>query len=278
MLIGAHMSIAGGIYNSLYDAQKIGFNAVQIFVKNSRTWKAKPYDEDDVGQWFEAKKETGIKSIVAHSIYLVNLASDKSDTHSKSMEDMRIEMGKCDQLNIPYLVLHPGTNPDREHGLALIAKSLDKLYEDGFKVSIALEGAAGQGNNLGTTFEELAQIADQMKYKDKITFCLDTCHSFSAGYEFRTEEGYNHTISEFDRIIGLERLSILHINDSKYSLGSRKDRHEHIGKGMLGLEPFRFILNDKRLENIPKILETPKGEDFQFDKMNLKTLKELVNR
>jgi len=270
------MSISGGVYNAIKRGEELGCTAIQIFTKNARTWKGKPYSKQEIEKFYENLKRSEVKIVVAHNIYLVNLASENPALIQNSLEDMRDEMMRCDQLGVQVLVFHPGTHTNRKKGLKLIAKAIDTLYEDKFRVNLTLETTAGQGGNLGATFEEIAEIISQSSNSDKLNVCIDTCHIFAAGYELRTKSGYEKTLDAFDKIVGLNRLAVIHLNDSKYPLGSKRDRHEHIGKGYLGVEPFRFIINDSRFENVPKILETPQGGGTEFDKMNLEVLKKLV--
>ena len=276
LLLGAHMSISGGVYNAIKRGEELGCTAIQIFTKNARTWKGKPYSKQEIEKFYENLKRSEVKIVVAHNIYLVNLASENPALVQNSLEDMRDEMMRCDRLGVQVLVFHPGTHTNRKKGLKLIAKAIDTLYEDKFRVNLTLETTAGQGGNLGATFEEIAEIISQSSNSDKLNVCIDTCHIFAAGYELRTKSGYEKTLDAFDKIVGLNRLAVIHLNDSKYPLGSKRDRHEHIGKGYLGVEPFRFIINDSRFENVPKILETPQGGGTEFDKMNLEVLKKLV--
>jgi len=276
LLLGAHMSISGGVYNAIKRGEELGCTAIQIFTKNARTWKGKPYSKQEIEKFYENLKRSEVKIVVAHNIYLVNLASENPALIQNSLEDMRDEMMRCDQLAVQVLVFHPGTHTNRKKGLKLIAKAIDTLYEDKSRVNLTLETTAGQGGNLGATFEEIAEIISQSSNSDKLNVCIDTCHIFAAGYELRTKSGYEKTLDAFDKIVGLNRLAVIHLNDSKYPLGSKRDRHEHIGKGYLGVEPFRFIINDSRFENVPKILETPQGGGTEFDKMNLEVLKKLV--
>ncbi len=270
------MSIAGGVHLALERGAELGCSTIQIFVKNARSWRSKAYTQEVIANFAENQRKTGIAPVVAHSIYLVNLATEARELRERSIDDMRDEMSKCDQLNIPYLVLHPGTHQNEKIGLRLVAEALDELYSERFRVSVTLETTAGQGNNLGFRFEQIAEIIELAECGKNLSVCFDTCHVFAAGYELRTESGYERTFEEFNSIIGIEKLKVIHLNDSKYPLGSRRDRHEHIGKGELGLSAFSFIMNDKRFVGIPKILETPKGGGTEFDRMNIETLLKLV--
>jgi deoxyribonuclease-4 len=280
MLLGAHMSIAGGVFNAVIAGQKATCDAVQIFTKQSNQWKAKVLTDEEIEQFFKEQRKTKVKVVCAHDSYLINLASPDDALYNKSMESFKIELERCDILKIPQLVMHPGSHvgSGEETGLNRIADAINRIFDqlpDG-KASVCLETTAGQGTNLGYKFEHLAYIIDKVDDKNRISVCFDTCHTFGAGYELSDPGGYRATMKEFDSILGLKRLKIMHFNDSKKPFGSRKDRHEHIGKGEMGLEPFRNILNDRRLNRVPKILETPKGEDLQEDIENLKTLRSLI--
>ncbi len=278
MLLGAHMSIAGGVFNALLEGERIGCTTIQIFTKSSNQWRAKELGEEELDRYDAEQKRTGISPVVAHDSYLINLASPDPALLEKSREAFLEEMKRCEKMKIPYLVTHPGSHMGQgdDEGLKKVAQSLDWLHEraDGFKVRIALECTAGQGTNLGYRFEHLAKIMEHCAHPALVRICLDTCHLFGAGYDIRTPEAYEKTISEFDRIIGLKRLVAIHMNDSKKGLGSKVDRHEHIGKGLIGKKAFGLFVNDKRFEKIPKLLETPKENDM--DRINLGVLKRLA--
>jgi len=274
------MSIAGGVFNAFLSGKSVGCNTIQIFVKSNNQWRAKPLSDEEVEKYHQLQKETGINPVVAHDSYLINAASQDSALFAKSRDALKIELERCQKLKIPYLVMHPGSHlgAGEKVGLATIARAINEIFdqlEDG-GTKIALEATAGQGSNLGYKFEHLADIIGQVKEQKRMAVCMDTCHVFAAGYDIRTAEGYKNVMAEFDRIIGLPRLAAIHFNDSKKGLGSRVDRHEHIGKGELGKDAFGFFLNDLRLARIPKILETPKGPDYAEDKMNLKVLRSLI--
>ncbi|MCX6828425.1 MAG: deoxyribonuclease IV [candidate division Zixibacteria bacterium] len=282
MLLGAHMSIAGGVFNAPIAGKKATCDTVQIFTKSSNQWKAKPLTDEEIARFFEEQKNTGVTVACAHDSYLINLGSPDKELYKKSSEAFEIEYERCDMLKIPSLVMHPGSHlgDGEEAGLKRIADAFNRLFEKhpANKTVVCLETTAGQGTNLGYRFEQLAQIIDWVEDKPRIGICLDTCHVFAAGYPVQTEKDYKATMREFDTILGLERLKVIHLNDSKKVFGSRVDRHEHIGKGELGLEPFRFLLNDKRLSKIPKILETPKGDELLEDIENLKVLRSLIKK
>jgi deoxyribonuclease-4 len=278
MLLGAHMSIAGGVFNALLEGERVGCTTIQIFTKSSNQWRAKELADEELARYHNEQKRTGISPVIAHDSYLINLASPDSALLIKSREAFLEEMNRCEKLKIPFLVTHPGSHMGQgdDEGLKKVAESLDWLHErtDGFKVKVALECTAGQGTNLGYRFEHLARIIDLSAQKDRVRICIDTCHLFGAGYDISASESYEKTISEFNRIIGLKRLVVIHINDSKKGLGSRVDRHEHVGKGLIGKKAFGFVMNDKRFEKIPKLLETPKDNDM--DKVNLGILRRLA--
>lgn len=274
------MSIAGGVYNAVLHGRRAGCDVVQIFTKQSNQWRAKPLTGDEIEQFFQEQKGTGVKVACAHDSYLINLASPDDSLYKKSMDSFKLELERCDVLRIPYLVMHPGSHvgSGEDAGLKRIAEAFNRLFDQmpDSKTAVCLETTAGQGTNLGYRFEQLAQIIDMVADKTRMAVCFDTCHVFAAGYPLRDLNEYRKTMKEFDSILGLKRLKVIHFNDSKKPFGSKKDRHEHIGKGELGLEPFRNMLNDRRLAKIPKILETPKSEDLHEDIENLKILRSLI--
>ena len=281
MLLGAHVSISGGVFNAPSNGKEATCDVVQIFTKSSNQWKAKELTDDDREKFAAAQKETGVAVVCAHDSYLVNLASPDAELHRKSYDSFFDEMHRCDFLDIPNLVMHPGSHvgSGEEAGLHRIAESFNRMLDadpDG-KVTICLETTAGQGTNLGYSFEQLAQIIDLVGNKARMGICLDTCHIFAAGYPISTEAEYKSTIRQFDAVLGLARLRVVHFNDSKREFGSRVDRHEDIGKGHIGAAPFGYFLNDKRLAKIPKILETPK-ESAAEDIANLKVLRSLIKQ
>lgn len=278
MLLGAHMSIAGGVFNALLDGEKLGCTTIQIFTKSSNQWRAKELGEEEITRYFAEQKRTGISPVIAHDSYLINLGSPDEALLTKSREAFAIELERCEKLKIQYLVTHPGAHMGQgeEEGLKKIAASLDWVFEHtgDLKSKVALESTAGQGTSLGYRFEQLARIIELSAHPERIKVCIDTCHIFAAGYDISNEDGYQKTISEFDRIIGLKSLVVIHLNDSKKGLGSKVDRHEHIGKGFIGEKAFGFIMKDKRFEKIPKLLETSKENDM--DKVNLGILRRLA--
>ncbi len=278
--LGAHESIAGGIYKAIDRAQSIGCESVQVFVKSNRSWAVKPLTEEEIALFKERVQETGIHPVVGHTSYLLNPAAPDEDLWVRSRDTLIVELERCEALGIPYLVLHPGSHVGigEEEGLKRVAKALGEVHAacPGFRVQILLETTAGQGTNLGYTFEQLAWLLENTPEGDRMGICLDTCHVFAAGYELRTPEGYEATMEAFDRIIGLDRLKAIHLNDSRHDLGSHKDRHAHVGKGFIGLEGFRNVLNDPRLDGLPGLLETPKSPDLHEDAENLAVLRSLV--
>lgn len=280
MLLGSHMSIAGGVFNSLTSGKELGCTTIQIFTKSNNQWKARPLTAQEISEFRAKQKEYQISPVVAHDSYLINVASPDKTLQKKSMEALLIELQRCEALGISHLVMHPGSHvgTGEKEGIKRIAEALNWLHSEtkDFKTQIALETTAGQGTNLGYRFEQIAEIMDLTEQKKRLAVCLDTCHIFAAGYDIRTEAGCEKTIVEFDKIVGLDKLKVIHFNDSVKDFGSKVDRHEHIGKGKIGLEGFRFFMNDKRFEKIPKILETPKDEEGKFDRMNLATLRKLV--
>lgn len=279
-LLGAHMSIAGGVGNALLDGKKVDCDAIQIFTKSSRQWAAKPYTKDEIEQFRINQKETGIATVIAHDSYILNLGSPDAGLRKRSVAAFIDELERCEVLGVTNLVAHPGAHvgAGEAGGIKLIAKSLDEVHKGcpGYKVKVTLEITAGQGSNLGYRFEQIGAMIDATKESDRISVCFDTEHAFAAGYDIRTKEGYERTFAQFDDAIGLDRLAAFHLNDSKKEFHSRVDRHEHIGKGYIGVEAFRLLLNDKRFWGLPMCLETPKGPDLQEDRENLTLLRNLI--
>lgn len=279
MRLGAHESIAGGVHKAFDRAQSVGCDAVQIFVRPNRSWAVPPLTEEASARFRDRAAETEIRPVVAHSSYLLNLASPKDDLWHRSIDTLIIELERCDVLGVRWLVLHPGAHVDtgERSGLNRMAQALGDVHSAtrGLRARILLENMAGQGTRLGHRFEQLAWLLEHTVEGERLGICLDTCHAFAAGYELRTPEGYAATIESFDRTIGLERLKAIHLNDSKGELGSRRDRHEHIGQGHIGLEGFRQLLNDPRMERLPGLLETPKSDDLHEDRQNLSVLRSL---
>ena len=276
---GSHVSTAGGLELGLTRAAALELRSCQIFTKNERQWKAKPLEPDQIDRFHAAIEQTGIRLLVAHDSYLINVASPEPDKWERSREALREELDRCDALSIPYLVSHPGAHmgegPDA--GIARLIEAVNRIYDerpDG-KAMLLIETTAGQGTALGYRFEEIAAMIAGVEDKSRVGVCLDTCHILAAGYDIRTPEAYAETMAAFDATIGLSYLKCLHLNDSKRELGSRVDRHTHIGDGEIGREGFANFVNDDRLSALPGILETPKGKDDSEDRMNLATLASL---
>jgi deoxyribonuclease-4 len=280
ILLGAHMSIAGGVNMAIERARAINCTAMQMFVKNNMQWFARPLTREEIRTFLEHQQRRELLSIFAHANYLINLAATNGQFHANSIRSLSEELVRADQLELPFLVLHPGAHlgAGEEAGLEKIVESIDRVLSGlpKIKTRIALETTAGQGSCLGNKFEHLAYIISRAREAKRLCVCLDTAHVFAAGYDVRSETSVQKTFREFDRVVGLDRLVAIHLNDSKTACGSRVDRHEHIGEGKIGLPAFRFIMRDSRFRKIPKVLETPKGKDLREDVINLKTLRRLV--
>ena len=277
---GTHASASGGVHKALQRTVDVGATSCQIFSKNERQWIAKPLDPGVVEAFHAERERTGITQMVIHDSYLINLASPKDDIHQKSMAAFTDELERAQTLNIDYLVTHPGahTGSGFEAGITKFAESLNRIFDTlaDNQTVVCLETTAGQGTTLGRTFEEIAAIIDGVEDKSRVGVCFDTCHTFAAGYDLQSYDSTVRVFDEFDRVIGLNYLRVLHLNDSKQPFGSNKDRHDHIGKGLIGLEAFRAIVNDPRLSGLPGILETEKNDSGEYDRMNLETLRGLV--
>ncbi len=280
MFLGAHMSTAGGLSLAFERAQSIGINTMQVFTKNQNRWEQKPTPPEEIARWFQAQAATGIGPVVSHAAYLLNLGTPDDMLWEKSIHALIDELTRAEQLGILGVVLHPGAHmgSGEAAGIARVAAGLNRAHAAtaGFKTLTLLEATAGQGTTLGYRFEHLRGMLDGTDAPERIGVCVDTCHIFAAGYDIRTPETYTATLGEFDRLLGLERLKCLHFNDAKKPLGSRVDRHDHIGTGELGLAAFGFFLNDPRLAQTPMILETPKSEDMHEDVENLGVLRGLI--
>jgi len=263
-------------------ARSIRCTAMQMFVKNNMQWFARPLTSEEIRAFLNHVQRGELLSVFAHANYLINLAATNQQFHANSIRALTEEMVRADQLELPFLVLHPGAHlgAGEEAGLKKIADSVDEVFRKipEVKTKIALEITAGQGSCLGHRFEHLAQIIANVREPDRLRVCLDTAHLFAAGYDIGSESGVKKTFHQFDGTIGRNRLVAIHVNDSKTGFGSRVDRHEHIGKGRIGLDAFRFIMRSPRFNKIPKVLETPKGKDLTEDVMNLKTLRDLTNK
>lgn len=281
-ILGAHMSIAGGYHKAVEAAAKSGCNCVQIFTKNNSQWRGKPITAEDATKFQNALLELGITHPVSHASYLINMASPKEDLRQKSRDAMAVELQRAEQLGIPFVVVHPGsyTTSSEAEGIAKICLSINEIHQQfpALTTQVLLENTAGQGTNLGWQFEQLQAMIEGIEAADKVGVCIDTCHAFAAGYELADPSGYEETIGSLAKAVDLSRVKAFHINDSKQPFGSRKDRHEHIGRGEMGLEPFRNLMNDPRFKETPMYLETPKEDEGSddADSMNLATLRGLA--
>lgn len=279
--LGAHESVGKGLHLAFDRINRVGGESLQIFTRNQRQWSPKPLSKQEIQNFKTARKNHGDMIVASHASYLINLASGKDELRTKSIESFIGELQRCHDLAISYIVIHPGSHGGDgvEDGLERFSSALDEAIERAeSQAMVLLETTAGQGTSLGCRFEELAHIRDQSRFSEKIGVCFDTCHVFASGYDIRSADAYHQTLEEFDRLIGLEHLHFFHLNDSKKDLGSRIDRHEHIGHGCIGLEGFINLLNDKRFAHHPMTLETPKGDDLQEDIKNLATLRSLINK
>lgn len=278
LLIGAHTSAAGGVWNALYEGQEIGATTIQLFTANQKRWEGKDISDEDVEKWEEALAVTGIKEVMSHDSYLINLGSCNPEILEKSHHTFKAEIKRCHKLKLAYLNFHPGaaTEGTEEECLNQIVQSLlsfESLVAKG-STRLLLEATAGQGTAVGHRFEHLAYIIEKVKDIIPIGVCIDTCHIFAAGYDIRTEEGWDKTLKEFDKVVGLKHLYALHVNDSMKPFGSRKDRHALLGEGEIGWECFHVMMKDKRLRLLPKYLETP---DPACWKKEIKKLRELAS-
>ncbi len=277
--LGFHLSAAGGVYNAIDEASELGIDALQIFTKNSNRWTAPPLRERDIELFHEKWSVMKDLSITSHTGYLINLAGEGHNLE-KSIVLMKDEILRAHQLGIKHLVLHPGNHKGRgiEAGIETAAQNLDLIFsEDDTDVVVLLETTAGQGTSVGHRFEHIRDIIAKSKYNSRLGVCLDTCHIFAAGYDISTEEGYLSTMEEFDKIIGFERLKLFHLNDSKKGSGSKVDRHEHIGLGLIGSTGLSFLLRDERFDHIDYIMETP-VDNVRDDRDNLEVVLALINQ
>ncbi len=277
MLLGVHCSVSGGLCNSFEEAERLGIDTFQIFTQNQRQWLNKTLDDDLLQKFSTSWNRDKIQIIFSHCSYLLNLASLNEDIYQKSIDTLTGEVIRCNALGLSFCVLHPGSFKDQTPDTAImrIIKGLEKVLDRtaGMPVKILLENTAGQGSSIGFKFEHLRDIIAGTK-SDRLGVCFDTCHAFSAGYDLRNEKAFKETFNAFDNIIGLDKLQAIHLNDTKTDLGSRVDRHDHIGMGKLGLESFRLVL--KEFAHIPKVLELPKDENW--DEKNLSVLRNLLNQ
>lgn len=279
MRLGAHMSIAGGVEQAVLRGQAVGCEAIAMFTKNNNQWKAKVLTQEDAERFQAALLETGIQPVVAHTSYLINLASQNRALWKKSVASMRDELLRADLLGIKFLVVHPGSHTGRgiDYGVQRVAEAFNLIHQQApnLRTMTLLEHTAGQGSNLGCTFEEIARMRALIDDQRRVGVCLDTCHLFAAGFDLRKPEAYADTFKRLDDIIGLCHVHAWHLNDSKTPLGSHVDRHEHIGKGKIGRAGFKNLLHDPRWQNLPAVLETPKGPDMKEDIMNLRALRRI---
>ena len=287
--LGAHLSIAGGLPRAVDRAEASGCDALQIFTKSAGQWRARNIPPEEIALFRRRLRQTKIRPVIAHNSYLINVAAADSALRRRSIDALREELDRAESLGLDALVMHPGsyTSGTEAGGLKLIADALGEVLgsRPEARARLLLEHTAGQGTNLGHRFEHLAEIIDRLGGSPRVGVCLDTCHLLAAGYDICSEGGYRETFRQFGRIVGFSRLRAFHLNDSKKPCGSRVDRHEHIGKGCLGRETFRWILNDPRFARLPMLLETPKLDTPQsrrrsdidpLDKMNLKALRRLL--
>lgn len=309
-MFGSHLSIAGSMVNALDEATRLKMDCVQVFTKNQRQWKVKPLANEDRNAWLARLDELGWDAdveagepprVVSHNSYLINMASPDSEAWEKSAKLQRVELQRCEELHIPFCVVHPGAHMgaapkagtphelrrkpthDERNGLKRIVKALNRLHRElkGYQTITCVETTTGSGSNLGFDFQHLAWIREHVKEPERIGYCFDTCHVTAAGYDMRTDRKAGQVIEEFDEVCGLPSLSVFHLNDSVGEIASRKDRHAHIGEGTCGKSCFRTIVNDRRFKNVPKILETPKGENEKgvpWDTVNLRRLRRMIRR
>lgn len=281
-LVGAHMSIAGGSWRAFGRLAEVGGNALQVFVKSNVQWRFGKLTDELVAKFDEARAETGIKTVVAHACYLVNLASPDREVFKKSFDDLVREVERAARYGIPWLILHPGNHMDSgvKRGIVSVASALKKTLSKTDGTGILIETTAGSGTALGSTFEEVAQIIDRAGGDGRLGMCLDTSHVFAAGYDIAGDKGYGRVKNKLRSLAMLERIKVIHVNDSKAPLGSRVDRHEHIGKGEIGRKAFQLIMRDKDFAEVPKILETPKGMcgSRKCDRRNISLLKRLAKK
>lgn len=278
-LLGAHLSISGGLHQAIIQAEKIGCTAVQFFSKSNRQWYAKPLEVGEVELFKQTVQQSTIQSVMIHASYLINIGSPDKAASQKAFLALKDEFIRAQQLDADYLVFHPGSHKQTDviECLNQIATYINHIFDqtEHTKTKLLIETMAGQGSSVGHTFEQLAHIYQRVQHKDRLGICLDTCHVFAAGYDIGNQDGYMQTLQQFTSLLGLDTLCAMHINDSKKQRGSLVDRHEHIGKGAIGLPTFEDILNDPRLVRVPKILETPLDHPDDHEK-NLRILQGLI--
>ena len=284
IMFGSHLSIAGGLHNALIEAGRLEMDCVQVFTKNQRQWSSGPLSDEQLATWHEHRRRAKLRSIVSHDSYLINLAGPTGPTRRKSIALLRDELDRCEQLKIGQLVTHPGAHVNaggERAGLKRVAAALDRVHRDlpGYRVITSLEVTAGQGTNLGYRLEHLKQIIDRVREPERLSVCLDTAHLLAAGYDLESAAGMRDVLDQVERILGLERVAVVHVNDSRTGRSSRVDRHEHIGKGHVCLEALAVLVNHARIRRLPKILETPKGTGpggRDWDAVNLARLRRMV--
>ena len=275
------MSIGGGMYRAFERAALSGCSTMQVFTKNNNRWEGPPYSAEDIERYRHAAAGSSVAPVLAHAAYIINLCAPDGEVLSKSRTAIRDELSRCESLGLLGLIVHPGAHmgAGEEEGIRRIADSLNTVHADtqGYRTLTILETTAGQGTAVGYRFEHLRGIIDRVEERERMAVCADTCHLYAAGYDIATERGWEETMKMLDEVIGLGRLAGVHVNDSRKELGSRVDRHDHIGKGTIGLTGFRMLMNDPRLAQVPKILETEKSEDMHEDIENMNTLRSLVH-
>jgi len=281
LILGAHLSIAGGLHKAIIRAKSLKCNALQIFTKNANTWREKQILEKEIDDFDRTREKTNIRFIAAHTPYLINLAGRDPEIRKKSKAALEQELIRCGQLDLPWLVIHPGSHmgDGEQIGIQRIVDGINTIFDrlPDNPTRLLLESTAGQGYGLGHTFEQLAEMMHRIDDQNRIGICLDTCHMFAAGYDITTGQKYATSMKQFDRIIGLDHLYLIHVNDAKKECGSRVDRHTHIGEGMIGIRGFSYLINDMRLKHIPKIIETPKKKNGKdADPKNLARLRSFL--
>lgn len=282
MRIGAHVSIAGGVDLAVLRGLEYGCDAIQIFTKNNNQWRAFPLKKDVVERFRANLGDSGLRPVVAHTSYLINLGTSSKRLWNKSVKSLQTELERCEMLGVPYLVTHPGshTGAGVDRGLRNVADAINLVHSKTLdhRVMVLVEHMAGQGTNLCCEFEQIARLFEMVEARDRVGVCLDTCHLFAAGCDYRSPEKYQALISKIDGVIGLRRVKCIHLNDSKTALGSRVDRHEHIGKGKIGRAGFQLFLTDPRFKETPGLIETPTDGTGKDERRNLRTLRRLASR
>ena len=278
-LLGAHMSIAGGLHRALERGREVGCSVVQIFLKNQLQWAAKPYTQEDIRQFAAAWKATGIRTVFAHSSYLINMAAAEPAEWKRAVDALHDELERAEALDLPFVIIHPGSHKGLglEEGIRRIVRALDEVTSRtrGYRVRVLLENTAGGGATIGRSFEELAALLAGARAPERLGVCLDTCHLFAAGYDVRTREGYEGVMKSCARTVGLRQVRAFHLNDAKAPLASGLDRHEKIGRGRLGRQAFRWLMTDRRFARVPMALETPKDPEPKADRDALALLRKL---